>query len=168
MLHRGTVPFVVVTLCALLGATASVAQTPEIAIEISVEREVTRVDEAGRSVVATEPVDAARPGDVLIYTLSAVNRGVAPALGARIVDPIPEGTVLLVDELAAGDRPTVVSLDGGSSWQDFPARIEQVDGGGSVRLVAAPAAAYTHLRWDLTAPLGPGETHDVSFKVRVN
>lgn len=166
--YRGTVSFFVLTLIALLGGTAAVAQSPEVAITISVEREITRVDGDGRTVVTTEPVDAARPGDILVYTLSAVNRGVTPALGTRIVDPIPGGTVLLVDDLATGDRPTVVSLDGGRSWQGFPARIQQVDSDGGSRLVAAPAAAYTHLRWDLTTPLGPGETHDVSFRVRVN
>ena len=153
------------TLCFFSTVTA---QTPEVAITVTVEREVVRLDQDGRSVTEREPVDVARPGDVLVYTLRAVNQGVAPALGTRVVDPIPRGTVLLIEQLPAVGAPDRASLDGGRSWQDFPARVQQLDASGRPRVVAAPAEAYTHLRWDLPAPLAPGETHDVMFKVRVN
>ncbi len=165
---RSATSLFLLILIAMLAGTVTVAQTPEVSITVSVEREITRLDDNGRQVVETEPVDAVQPGDVLVYTLRAVNRGMAPAVGARIVDPIPDGTLLLVDELAAADRPTGVSLDGGRSWQAFPARVQRVEADGTTRIVAAPAEAYTHLRWELNAPLGPGETRDVSFKVRVN
>lgn len=148
--------------------TTGAAQTPEVAVSVTVEREVVRLDENGRAVTEREPVDVARPGDVLVYTLRAVNQGVAPALGTRIVDPVPSGTVLLLDEVPAAGAPDRASLDGGRSWQDFPARVQQLDASGRPRVIAAPAESYTHLRWDLLAPLAPGETRDVTFKVRVN
>jgi len=158
-------PLALVTLCML---TAAVAQSPQVAVTIQVEREVVHLDDAGRAEIRREPVDVARPGDVLVYTLRAVNQGLSPAVGTRIVDPIPQGTVLLLEQLPASEAPDRASLDGGRSWQDFPARVQQVDSDGRARLVAAPAESYTHLRWDLPAPLAPGESHDVTFKVRVN
>lgn len=144
------------------------AAGPEVSITVQVEREEVRFDEDGLPVVERKPVEVARPGEVLVYTLSAQNRGGVPALRPRIQDPIPAGTVLLLESFGPANHPSSVSVDGGRTWQDFPARVVERTADGSERTVSAPPETYTHLRWVLDGELGPGEARDVSFKVRVN
>jgi len=152
---------------AMLAATAALASTPRVQVEVRVEREIVRADASGRKVVERKPVDVARPGDVLVYTLQARNVGDGPAVDARLEDPIPQGTVLVIDSLEHGAAVPSASLDGGATWQSFPATVETHGEDGRVERVPAPPESYTHLRWTLPGALGPGEGKDVRFKVRI-
>lgn len=154
-------------LLAFAGATAGVASSPEVAVEIAVAREVVTHDASGAARVRLEPVGTVRPGDVLVYTLRAENRGVAPALEARVEDPIPMGTRVILESVPTRGLRAEASLDGGSSWQTFPATVRVRGEDGVTRDVPAPAASYTHLRWSLGEPLAPGASRDLSFKVQV-
>jgi uncharacterized repeat protein (TIGR01451 family) len=151
-------------LCAIAMATTG---APKVEVSVNVEREVARVDANGKKVVERKPVDVANPGDVLVYTLKATNLGDGAAIDARIEDPIPTGTELLLDSIEFGQLVPTASLDGGASWQAFPAQVEQKAADGTIAKVAAPADAYTHLRWTLADPLAPGESKEVHFKVRI-
>lgn len=142
--------------------------TPRVAIEVRVEQEQVRRDDRGREIVERNPVTTAQPGDLLVYTLRAANTGEGPALNPRIEDPIPRGTVLVPDAFEDSGRPSEASLDGGRTWQPFPAVVTVDDGQGKPRLVPASPETYTHLRWVLAGPLMPGDTREVSFKVRVD
>jgi uncharacterized repeat protein (TIGR01451 family) len=150
-----------------LAATAAIAQAPDVAVEVDVAREVVHVREDGSRSVGLERVDVTRPGDVLVYTVRATNVGDAPALAPRVDDPIPTGTVLIVDSVdRAGPRPHA-SLDGGTTWTPFPAFATRVREDGTTVQVPAPPEAYTHLRWVWDGPLPPGASADLTFKVRV-
>jgi len=155
----------IVCLAALL-ASAAFAQVPapRLTVSVDVEREIKRGDDGA---VEREPVDAARPGDVLVYTVRASNVGDADAIGARIEDPIPQGTVLIPDSVSSGTASPSASLDGGKTWTSFPATVRETDEDGTERTVPAPADRYTHLRWALDGAIPPGESRDLSFKVRV-
>lgn len=150
----------------LLAAGWSLAG-PKVAVTIGVEREIVRTTEDGESEVALEPIEVAYPDDVLVYTLVARNTGDGPALSPRIEDPIPEGTELVLDSVETAGTVPSASLDGGRSWQSFPARVETVDESGQAVDAPAPAGAYTHLRWIFREPIAPGESREVRFKVRV-
>lgn len=145
-------------------ATAAIAQvpTPKVTVSVDVEREIARGDAVER-----EPVDVARPGDVLVYTVRASNVGDAAAVGARVEDPIPSGTVLIPESVSTGAASPSASLDGGKTWTTFPAMVRETAEDGTERTVPAPAERYTHLRWALDGALPPGESRDLSFKVRV-
>lgn len=143
------------------------AAGPKVEVSILVEREVVREDASGKREVVRELVRAASAGDVLVYTLTARNAGDGPAIDPRIEDPIPAGTILVLDSLENDGTVPTASLDGGKAWQPFPAVIEKRGTDGSTETVPAPAEAYTHLRWTLPGPLGPGESKDVRFKVRI-
>ena len=147
-------------------ATAAIAQVPapKVTVSVDVEREIRRGDD---DVVEREPVDVARPGDVLVYTVRASNVGNAAAIGARVEDPIPTGTVLIPESVSTGAASPSASLDGGKTWTTFPAMVRETAEDGTERTVPAPAARYTHLRWALDGALPPGESRDLSFKVRV-
>ena len=148
----------------LAAAPAPDTAPPRLEVTVAVQREVTRVDVNGRSQVVLEPVKTANPGDVLVYRLRATNVGLAPAREARIEDPIPAGTVLVPDSVG---KNVHASLDGGKTWQAFPATVPRKRDDGQVERVPAPANAYTHLRWVLEQPLPPGGSTEVGFKVQV-
>ncbi len=153
--------------CAI-SATTMVAANPQVVLDVGVEREEVTVNESGTSVVERRPVTRANPGDLLVYTVTASNFGVSPAANATVEDPIPSGTVLVLDGFGQGPLPTEASLDGGETWQTFPAEVEVVRNDGVRQVLPAPAPSYTHLRWVLDGQLAPGDSKDVSFKVRVN
>ena len=160
-------PFTVVL--ALTAATVAFAQSPAPRVEVTVdvEREIVRVADDGSSVVERGAVDVARPGDVLVYTVRAVNVGDAAARSPRIEDLIPDGTILVVDSVDTAGAQATASLDGGRSWTAFPAVVPVRGADGAERLTPAPPDSYTHLRWVLDGSLEPGDTRDLSFKVRV-
>ena len=140
---------------------------PRVAVDIAVEREVTKTDADGRQTSYREPVDTAFPGDVLVYTLRAENTGDGPALNTRLEDPIPQGTVLIPDSVLLDGAEVLASLDDGSTWQPFPVRIDHAREDGTREKVPAPAEAYTNLRWVLAGNIDPGQRREVSFKVRI-
>jgi len=148
----------------LAAAPAPDTAPPRLEVTVAVQREVTRVDVNGRSQVVLEPVKTANPGDILVYRLRATNVGLAPAREARIEDPIPAGTVLVPDSVG---KNVHASLDGGKTWQAFPATVPRKRDDGQVERVPAPANAYTHLRWVLEQAVAPGGSAEVAFKVQV-
>jgi uncharacterized repeat protein (TIGR01451 family) len=145
-------------------AAAPDTAPPRLEVTVSVQREAVRVDANGRSTVVLEPVKTAIPGDVLVYRLRATNLGLGPAREAKIDDPIPSGTVLMPDSVG---KNVHASLDGGKTWQEFPATITRKRDDGQVERVPAPASAYTNLRWMLEDAVPPGGTAEVGFKVQV-
>ena len=152
-----------------LGPPGAGAQdpTPAVSVDIDVAREVTEADPSGRLVTRREPVEVAGPGDVLVYTLRAENVGDSPAYRPRLRDEIPAGTVLVPDSVRAEGVSITASLDGGSTWQEFPVLVERLREDGSSERVPAPPETYTHLQWSLAGQLAPGERREVSFKVRI-
>lgn len=154
---------------AIVWAAAGIAHAaaPKVEVDVSVQKEVVVQSPDGTRAVERRPVDVARPGDVLVYTLRARNAGDGPALGTKLDDPLPEGTVLLPDSVESGGSAIHASIDGGKSWGPYPAFVEKAGADGRLERVPAPADSYTHLRWVLPEPLGPGEDTNVSFKVRI-
>ena len=166
--HGRGVVFLALLILTASGVVLAVTGAPKIEIEVQVERELVRIDAGGKKIVERNPVDIAKPGDVLVYTLTATNVGVGPALEARLEDPLPTGAELILDSLEHGRTTPTASLDGGKTWQPFPAQVERRGADGKVESIPAPAERYTHLRWTLAEPLAPGESKDVRFKVRVH
>lgn len=164
---RSALALAAITVAACGGVLAT-AGSPKVEVAVRVEREIVRIDAAGEKIVERKPVEIANPGDVLVYTLKATNVGDGPALEARLEDPLPSGTELILDSLDHGHATAAASLDGGKTWQPFPARVERRNSDGRVESVPAPADAYTHLRFTLADPLAPGESKDVRFKVRIH
>lgn len=161
--------YVLPAVAILAAATVALATagSPRLEVQVRVEREVVKDDPSGRRVVHREPVGVATPGDTLVYTLEARNAGDASAVGANLDDPIPEGTTLVVDSIDRAGASISASLDGAKTWVAFPATLERRADDGSVQRVPAPAEAYTHLRWSLPGAIAPGESRNVSFKVRI-
>ena len=71
-----------------LGLSAVLATSPQLRIDMQVEREVLEENASGQRKVRLEPVESVETGDVLVYTLEIVNEGPEPAHKAKILDPI--------------------------------------------------------------------------------
>lgn len=152
---------------AAAAAAAAQASIPQVEVTIQAHKELVRVDASGKKTVELKPAEEAATGDVIVYTLHTTNAGTGPALSPRVEDPIPAGTVLMLDSLAKDGASIEASLDGGKTWQPFPASVTRKNAQGVEVTVPAPAELYTTLRWILNGPLQPGDGRDVSFKVRI-
>ncbi len=106
-------------------------------------------------------------GDVLVYTLEILNLGPGSAHNARVVDPVPEGTVLVPGSMGGQDAEASVSNDGGVSYATYPITRSILRDDGTSEELPIPLEEYTHVRWVLTQPLDPGEKRTAYFKVRV-
>lgn len=159
--------FLAAAAAAALAAASAWASTPKVEVSVHAAKEVVRTDAAGKRTVALAPASEAGRGDVIVYTLRAENTGSGPAVNTKIEDPIPAGTVLVLDSVAKDGARIEASLDGGKTWQAYPASVTRKNPRGEDVAVPAPAEAYTSLRWVLNEPLQPGDGADVSFKVRI-
>ena len=154
----------------MAGANASaIAQAgrPDVVVEVAVMKEVMVRDEKGIERIEMREVGAARPGDTLVYTITYTNRGDQPALSPRVQDEIPEGTQLVPDGWNTGGSALAVSVDGGSTFSQYPVRRPVKLADGSLREQEVNLDSYTHVRWSSSEPLPPGESREVSFKVLV-
>ena len=149
-----------------LAALAS-ANTPTVEVAVTAHKEVVTVDAHGKKAVTLVPATEGKAGDTIVYTLRASNAGTGTAVDPRIEDPIPAGTVLVVDSVKQDGYRIEASLDGGSTWQSFPATVSHTTPAGQLLTIPAPPESYTTLRWVLNGPLQPGDGRDVSFKVRI-
>jgi uncharacterized repeat protein (TIGR01451 family) len=146
---------------------AALANTPTVEVAVSAHKEIVTTDSAGKKAVKLVPATQAAAGDTIVYTLRAKNAGTGTAVDPRIEDPIPAGTVLVVDSVKKDGYRVEASLDNGSTWQAFPASVTRTTAAGQTETVPAPAESYTTLRWVLDGPMAPGDGKDVSFKVRI-
>lgn len=139
---------------------------PVLRIGIAAQREIT-VLEKGKQVRKLEATDRTSPGDTIVYTITYSNTGDVDALGAEIMDPLPQG-VLYIDKSAGGkDAKILFSIDDGVTFHAPPLYYKTTNKEGKeVRMEAGPER-YTHIKWQLTRPLKPGQAGTFNFKARV-
>jgi uncharacterized repeat protein (TIGR01451 family) len=155
--------FVLFTLPAVAAADNG---KPKLEIAISAEKEVT-VTRGGKETTKRIPAVDTHKGDILVYTVRYSNKGDAPAVNAAIVDPLPQGTVYLLDSAGGKDATVTVSVDGGHQFQPPPAKIKLTRPDGSVVEETALADQHSHVRWLITRPVPPGGSGTLWFKVVV-
>ena len=139
-------------------ATASVAQTPDV-----------RVDLTGKRVVLTEGkeslvnADKAGPGDVIQYEAVYLNTGKESVKNVAATVPIPAGMTLLAD--SAKPAAELASLDG-KNFSPVPLMHEVKNDKGVLEKQPVPLAQYRALRWNL-AELVPGKSATVVLRARL-
>jgi len=163
-------PFFVVSgilLAVTLAAPAVAQEQPKLRVDLQVERELLEAGADQQEQVRREPVESVSTGDVLVYTLNIQNEGTTSAHAAKVVDPIPDGTVLIPDSVQGTGAEITYSIDGGASFAGYPITRRVKGPDGRELEVPVPAEDYTHVRWTLTEPLDPGQVRTANFKVRV-
>jgi uncharacterized repeat protein (TIGR01451 family) len=151
----------------LLSVAVSWAQVaPALELKTTAAKEI-KVQKYGHGVVERVPVEASRPGDVIVYTIAYRNLAKTAIADASIVDPVPAGTVYVLASAEGADAQVTCSVDGGRSFQAPPvmARVKAPDG--TEKSMPVPAERYTHVKWVVTKPVAPGASGQVSMKVTV-
>ena len=110
---------------------------------------------------------AARPGDVVRYTLTLRNPGGERIRGVTLANPVAAGMRFVGGSARSSrdDVRTEYSADGGRSWSAQPTEEVVVEGRRVRRPV--PAERYTHVRWTIDGWVAPGATVTAEFDARL-
>ncbi|HEV8589464.1 MAG TPA: hypothetical protein VGQ72_11360 [Pyrinomonadaceae bacterium] len=138
----------------------SAAARPEVKVQLSaaVERDA--------ALLPLDKANAARPGEVLDWTITSENSGNGAAFEYKAVGHIPRGTEFVAGTAKADGAKALYSIDNGKSFSDKPT-IEEKQSDGTMKRVAAPVAMYTDVRYEWADALAPGGKLSASYKVRV-
>lgn len=140
-------------------ATVAGAQERSIELKTTAAKQLQVMHDDGRVETKLVPADLVVPGDVVAYTIEAVNVGESDAERVIITDPIPEHTAY-VSGSAEGDARILFSVDQGMRF-DAPGALVVAAADGSTR--PATPADYTHVRWIFSEPLAPSAKRSVRF-----
>lgn len=103
------------------------------------------------AITLVKTVDRAEalPGETLAYSVTYTSVGSVEARRVVVLDEVPAASVYVPGSAAGSGAEIGFSHDGGATFDE------------------SEAAPVTHIRWRLQAPLTPGDTGVVSFRVRV-
>ncbi|MGB7413660.1 MAG: hypothetical protein WA902_05585, partial [Thermosynechococcaceae cyanobacterium] len=130
---------------------------PKVKLVLGAQKQVVSTDAAGKEVMTWEALEGqaeVQPGDVLRYTLSSENAGDKPAEKLVLTQPVPSKTAYIADSAKANGAELTYSIDGGNTFSAQP-MVEVTLPDGTVEMQPAPAATYTHVRWDYGTSLKP-------------
>lgn len=148
----------------LLIPTLAIAAKDDIKFISTAEIEVEKVNAKGEKTVVREPAVLLQPGQIAVYTNSFTNVGAKPAEKIVVNNPVPKNTEYLGGSATGTGFDLVFSVDGGKNFGP-PKELTVLDGKGGKRL--AEPKEYTNIRWTMQAPLKPGATGIVEFRVHV-
>lgn len=159
--------FLLVMTAALLTALSSFAEElkPKVELMVRGEKEVVRVRN-GKKAVELAPLDNARGGDVLLYTVTYHNSGKSVARNVEVVDPIPANTVYVPGSATGKTTKILFSINGGATYLEPPVTYRSRDNAGKEVVQPAPPEMYTHIKW-IVPSLGANASGTASFKVKV-
>jgi uncharacterized repeat protein (TIGR01451 family) len=148
----------------------NILQQPQVKMNLGAELQVVKKDEQGKEVrswVATDSKIQVKPGDRLRFTVAARNEGNKAAQSFAITQPVPKGTVLVLNSAAASTAAAVTySIDAGTSFVAQP-MVKVAAPDGTTVEKPAPAAAYTHVRFSASAPLEAMASTKAAYEVAV-
>jgi uncharacterized repeat protein (TIGR01451 family) len=158
----------------VFNAGSTVAQNilrqPKVNLHLAAEQQVVSQTAQGKSVrtwaALTDSVKV-KPGDVLRFTVTGKNEGSKAANSFTITQPVPRGTVIVLDTTTASTSATVTySIDQGKTFVAHPmVKVTLPDG--KVAEKPAPAEVYTHVRWNLAQALQPEAEMNAAYNVMV-
>ncbi|MBF0397716.1 MAG: hypothetical protein HQK78_13135 [Desulfobacterales bacterium] len=136
----------------------SIAQDskPKIQLFMDMKKEI-EVIEKGKKVIKLVPVEKSKKGDVLVYKIIYRNDGQNIATDIKIVDPIPKGTVYILESAGGKNCEITYSIDNGITFQQYPVKYKEK--------IAEPEK-YTHIKWVINS-IFPNKSDFIDFKVKV-
>ncbi len=146
-----------------LGQQAGAPVGPVVRLGTVVEKVVPARDGQAPALAPVPPASASS-GDELVYTVTFSNVTAQPADQVRITNPLPAGVRYVADTATGPGAEVLYSVDGGATF-GAPAELTVVAADGGRR--NADTADYTHIRWQLSAPLAAGATGFVRFSAVV-
>lgn len=107
-----------------------------------------------------------QPGDFVRYNLVAQNKGKSAAKKLVVTQPIPQGTVYVLNSTTDETTKVTFSIDGGQTFVANPTIQVQLPDG-RVENRPAPAELYSYIRWDFDRQIDPQSTVKASYEVKV-
>lgn len=155
--------FVLATMLALGAALAFAQDAAENPVEVRLE--IFLVSEV-QGKEQLRPATSARPGQVVEYRLTALNRSeeTLPSGTVEIIGPIPPRTAYVANSAKPSSERilTEYSADGGETFSEEPVLVGDEDD----RRVVEPEN-YDAVRWMLLIPMEPGQEESFFYRVTV-
>jgi uncharacterized repeat protein (TIGR01451 family) len=146
-------------------------QKSSLDLRLSVEKQAIQTDAKGKEIKVWQAMPGnnatVKPGEVLRFTLKAENKGDRPAKKLVLAQPIPPGTIYVLNTATAENPVRIVySIDGGKTFVAKPTmKVTLPDGKTEAR--PAPAEAYTHVRWLFDRELLPKTSSKFFYQVKL-
>ena len=169
VLMRNVFVFLMLPVFAMINTGVLSAQNeekPVLTLKMTVQKEV-KVKKNGKSTVEYAEADKTKKGDILLFTVDYKNDGKTEAKDANIIDPVPAGTVYVLESANGKNSAISYSVDSGVNFQKPPVKIKVTKKDGKKELKPAPADRYTHIKWEFKKPIMPGQSGNVKFKAKV-
>lgn len=157
-------PSIFVVLLSLLAGITPAISLAKVSLENTIQKIQTWVDDEGVVQRRLVSADQVVPGDQLQYTVRFVNTGSQTVDAGTIVitDAIPEYTQYIDGSARGAGSAVSYSIDG----KHF-GRAEDLTRLSDGQEVIADAKDYSAIQWRFAPSLAPGESGQVSFKVRL-
>jgi len=155
-MHTGTISKLVIGALALAATSAAAAEgAPKGCVELKTvaETEVEYVDEQGQRATKLVPAAKVIPGTQVVWTVTASNVCDKAAEKVFIDNPIPAQMSYVPDSALGAGADIQFSTDGRQFGEPASLRVSEADG----TQRAARSSDYTHIRWSLRNPIGPGQ-----------
>jgi uncharacterized repeat protein (TIGR01451 family) len=99
-----------------------------------------------------------KPGDIILYTVTAKNNSRCPLRNLVLKQPIPKGTKYVKDSATAiNGAELLFSIDGGKTFSAKPTIGKQV----------VPATDYNYLRWKFSGKMAADAQVKTAYKLQV-
>jgi uncharacterized repeat protein (TIGR01451 family) len=154
------------------GALAQSAQTkPQVQLALVAEKKITQLDQKGKEQVTWQALGSGKAsvqaGDTVRYIVTGKNTSDQPAANLAITEPMPKGTVYVLNSTSAdSDAKATYSVDGAKNFVEKP-MVQVSLPNGKVESKPAPAEAYTNVRWNFKKNLAPKATVKAVYEVKV-
>ncbi len=109
--------------------------------------------------------DKVMPGEVMVYTIKATNKGDSAAVQFETVGDIPSNTIYMPENNVSADYKILFSIDGGKSYQEKPTINVKQKGKNIVK--DAPVSTYNKIKFSFLKALDAKKTVNLVYKVKV-
>ncbi|NJM45194.1 MAG: DUF11 domain-containing protein [Alkalinema sp. RU_4_3] len=141
-------------------------QKPQVNLELSAQQAV----KTPKGEMAWQAIDSkipVQPGTTIRFNVKAANVGDKAAKSLAVTQPVPAGMEFKLNSATSTAKAqTVFSIDNGKTFVANP-QIPVKQANGETVMQPAPAANYTHVRWQLDQALNAKSQQQMAYEVRV-
>lgn len=151
-------------------ASLSSQYQPQFHFYLKAEKKVVQLNHPSRHRVTWHRLQGdaiVQRGDVIRYIVRGKNNSDRFVKYLVVTQPIPKQTTYILNSVTnKNSEPKITySIDNGKSFVEKPT--VQVKLANGIKTRSAPAALYTHLRWNYRELIGPATVVSATFQVKV-
>ncbi len=145
---------------------SNLLQKPQVNLELSAQQAV----KTPKGEMVWQAIDSkipVQPGTTIRFNVRAANLGTSEAKFFAVTQPVPAGMAYKLNSTTSTAKAqTVFSIDNGKTFVANP-QIPVKQANGETVLQPAPAANYTHVRWQMEQALSAKSQQQMAYEVRV-